>query len=184
LPTQEVKRTYEAMFLIDSAVATAEMDTVNKTIDTIFERAKADVISCRKWDERRLAYPINKAKRGTYILSYFKALPEVISDLERDVRLNENILRVIVLNAEKRTDVEIQAQTPMEIAEAASDNSEEVAVVKTVDSAALVGSVKTATEVAKEVSVVVKSEAVATDEAATEVATDGEVTEATEDAAE
>jgi len=180
LPTQEVKRTYEAMFLIDSAVATAEMDTVNKTIDTIFERAKADVISCRKWDERRLAYPINKAKRGTYILSYFKALPEVISDLERDVRLNENILRVIVLNAEKRTDVEIQAQTPMEIAEAASDNSEEVAVVKIVDPAALVGSVKTATEV----SVVVKSEAVATDEAATEVATDGEVTEATEDAAE
>jgi len=183
LPTQEVKRTYEAMFLIDSAVATADLDNVNKTIDTIFERAKADVISCRKWDERRLAYPINKAKRGTYILSYFKALPEVISDLERDVRLNDTILRVIVLNAEKRTDAEIQAQTPVEIAEASSEDSEEVAVVKTVDPAALVATVKTASEAAKEVKTA-PVEAAKEEVAEVAEAEEAPADEATKDAAE
>jgi len=171
------------MFLIDSAVATADLDNVNKTIDTIFERAKADVISCRKWDERRLAYPINKAKRGTYILSYFKALPEVISDLERDVRLNDTILRVIVLNAEKRTDAEIQAQTPVEIAEASSEDSEEVAVVKTVDPAALVATVKTASEAAKEVKTA-PVEAAKEEVAEVAEAEEAPADEATKDAAE
>ena len=164
MPTSEVKRTYEAMFLVDSAVATAEAETVKTTIDTIFDRAKAEVISCRKWDERRLAYPIARAKRGTYFLAYFKALPAVIDDLERDVRLNESILRVLVLNAEDRTEAEITAHTPAQAEdEKAKEDGTDKPVAKAVDPAALVATVEAAKPAAaapaKEEAPVAKEEA-------------------------
>ena len=87
--TNGVKRTYEAMFLVDSAVANSRWDDVMAAIDLIFERSEAEAISVKKWDERRLCYEIAGQKRGVYILAYFRVLPSKISEMERDVQLNE-----------------------------------------------------------------------------------------------
>ena len=107
-----LERIYEGMFLVDSAVATSDWDGVISVINTIFERAQAEVINLRKWDERRLCYDVKGHKRGTYILSYFRADPEVIRNIERDVQLNETILRVLILRADHLTQEEIEATTP------------------------------------------------------------------------
>lgn len=93
-------RLYEAMFLVDSALAGSDWRGVNNTVRNILDRAGANVVSIEKWDERRLAYEINGKSRGTYILSYFNADPAGISRIERDVRLSEQIMRVLVLRAE------------------------------------------------------------------------------------
>ena len=95
--TNNHKRRYEAMFLVDSALAAAQWDDVLGGINKIMERAGAEVISMNKWDERRLAYEISRCRRGTYILCYFKSQPESISGIERDTQLNESILRVQIL---------------------------------------------------------------------------------------
>jgi len=106
------KRVYEAMFLVDSALATTEWDKIIGEIETVMQRAEAEVISIRKWDERRLQYEIAGRKRGTYILSYFRALPSKINGMERDVQLNEHLLRVLILRADHLTEEEMSAETP------------------------------------------------------------------------
>jgi small subunit ribosomal protein S6 len=63
----------------------------------------------RKWDERRLAYEIDKQKRGVFILTYFKAPTSSISGLERDCNLSETILRLLVTRADHLTEEEIAA---------------------------------------------------------------------------
>jgi len=90
---------YEAMFLFDPTFASSFENCENE-IRRIMTRAEGEIVFCRKWDERRLAYKIKGRKRGTYVLVYFKAPPGKITALERDAFLSENVLRVLVLRAD------------------------------------------------------------------------------------
>jgi len=112
-----VKKLYEAMFLIDSAAAASDWDGAIGAIETILKRAEAEVISMKKWDERRLAYSIKKKHRGTYILCYFKADGQKISAIERDAQLSERVMRVLILSAEAMSQEDIGKLTPAEQAE-------------------------------------------------------------------
>jgi len=97
---------YEATFLIGQAAA-ADLASAVDHVKEILSRASAEVLAMRKWDERRLAYEIEKQKRGVFILTYFKAPTSSITGLERDCNLSETIMRVMVLRADHLTDEEI-----------------------------------------------------------------------------
>lgn len=99
---------YEAMFLVDSAEATLDWDRVNAVIKNILEKAGAEIVSIRKWDDRKLAYEINGKSKGTYILCYFKAEGKRLRDIERDIQLSERIMRVLILCAEKQTTEDVE----------------------------------------------------------------------------
>jgi small subunit ribosomal protein S6 len=105
------RKLYEGMFLVDSALATADWEGVVSTIRTILERAEAEIVSLRKWDERKLVYDISGKSRGTYILSYFRAEGNRIRDIERDVQLSEKIMRALILNTEQMTPEDIEKET-------------------------------------------------------------------------
>jgi small subunit ribosomal protein S6 len=99
---------YESMFLVDSAEATADWDGVIAVIKNILEKAGAEIVSIKKWDDRKLAYEINGHSRGTYILCYFRAEGRRVRDIERDVQLSEQIMRVLILCAEQQTAKDIE----------------------------------------------------------------------------
>lgn len=93
---------YEAMFLFDPTFATA-FENCEGEVRRLMERAGGEIVFCRKWDERRLAYKVKGRKRGVYVLVFFKAQPDKIKSLERDVHISENVLRVLVLRADHVT---------------------------------------------------------------------------------
>jgi small subunit ribosomal protein S6 len=93
---------YEAMFLVDSAEATTDWDGVTAAIKGILEKASAEIVSIKKWDDRKLAYEINGKGKGTYILCYFKAEGSKLRDIEKDIQLSERIMRALILCAEHR----------------------------------------------------------------------------------
>ena len=97
---------YEAMFLFDNTNV-HQWGEMEAECRRLFERIDANVLVCVKFDERKLAYEINGRKRGTYVLTYFEADPQRIDDLERDGRLSELILRLLVLRAEKLSEAEL-----------------------------------------------------------------------------
>ena len=68
-------------------------------LNEIFARAGAEVVAMRKWDDRRLAYEIDKQKRGVYILSYVNCPVDQISHIERDAQISERVLRVLITKA-------------------------------------------------------------------------------------
>ena len=107
---------YEAMFLVDSSKAAADWAGIEGAIKHIMERVEGEIVSMRKWDERRLAYEIKGCSRGTYILCYFKVDGERIHDIERDVQLSEQFMRVLILSAEGR-EADADKDTPVTKAE-------------------------------------------------------------------
>lgn len=112
-----VKRMYEGLFLVDSGDAAADWQSMTGNIERILSRGEAEIVSLKKWDERRLAYDIGRKSRGTYILVYFNCDPSRISGIERDVQLSESIMRVMILRTDKMTPEDINRPTPAMVAE-------------------------------------------------------------------
>jgi len=100
--------TYEAMFLVSQAAAT-DLAGVIDHINHLFERAGATVLAMSKWDERRLAFEIDKQKRGIFLLTYFTANRDAIGGLERDCNLSEILMRMLVIRADHLTEEEMRA---------------------------------------------------------------------------
>jgi len=111
------KKLYEAMFLVDSAKAASDWNGIQKVITKILERADGEVVSIKKWDERKLAYEIRGHSRGTYVLCYFRGDGRQNSDIERSVQLSEQIIRVLILSGDHVKPEDIEKETPAALAE-------------------------------------------------------------------
>ena len=110
-------RVYEAMFLVDPGDAAA-WDDLSKHLTGILTRHGAEVVGITRWDERKLAYPIGKRKRGTYVLSFFCLTDgSVVVEIERDCQLSEKVLRALVLRASHFTVADMRMQLGEDIHE-------------------------------------------------------------------
>jgi len=92
-----------------------------ETIRGMLDRAEAEVVSLRKWDERKLAYPVEGQKRGLYVIAYFRVRPVQIANIERDCNLSELVMRVMMTRADHMGEVEINQE--LEDAQAAADEA-------------------------------------------------------------
>ncbi len=89
--------TYEGMFLLDAAKAANAWDDTVKHVHDILGKHNSEIVASRQWDERRLAYPVNGHKKGTYLLTYFRTEGGNIDEIVADCRLSDLILRELVL---------------------------------------------------------------------------------------
>ena len=111
---QAMLHQYEAMFLFGQSAA-ADLEHAQQTVRQMIERHGGQVLVLKKWDERKLAYEIKGNKRGTYIISYFKAPGAAVTQIERDVNLSEEVLRVMVTRADHLNQQEMDAVEPQPI---------------------------------------------------------------------
>jgi len=100
--------TYEVMFLVSQAQA-AMLGGLLQHINDILARSGGEVLAMKKWDERRLAYEIDKQKRGVYILAYIACPTENVHEIERASNISEQIMRVLITKADHLSEEEIRA---------------------------------------------------------------------------
>ena len=92
---------YEVMFIVK---ATMEADSVKKTSETykeLVESLKGKVIEFKELGEKKLAYPIKKEINGYYYVMNIEASKEVISEFDRRIHLDENILRYLIVRLDE-----------------------------------------------------------------------------------
>ena len=93
-------RDYEMMIIIDPTVDERNLGIF---VDKLLQVVPAEGGSVEKvdiWGKRRLAYDINKRSEGIYVVVDMKATPETAKELDRQLGLNEDILRTKLLRAE------------------------------------------------------------------------------------
>jgi len=93
---------YEGMFIFDSGRYGRDPEGVSGAITKMVQDAGGEILVSRLWEERRLAYPINGQKKGTYWLTYFRIEGSQIPTLTRQSDLNESILRCLMLKVDPR----------------------------------------------------------------------------------
>ena len=92
-------RLYELMLIFDPAEASRTWDKLVEWVEELIKgRLEQHVLRVDKWaDSRKLAYEINGLKRATYMLVWFKAEPSTTAELEQQLRLEERVLRHMLL---------------------------------------------------------------------------------------
>jgi small subunit ribosomal protein S6 len=93
---------YEGMFILDSNRYGRDPGGVSGQIPDLIQQHGGQVLASRLWEERRLAYPIGSHRKGTYWLTYFKLGTEQMSVLRRQIQLNENVVRSLMLKVDPR----------------------------------------------------------------------------------
>lgn len=99
---------YEGMFLLDNDLVRKDWGAAKAVVTGTLEKHGGEVVSSRRWDERRLAYPIRHKRRGTYLLAYFRAPNEELPNVNRDLELNEGVLRYLLLSVDDVPSAEIE----------------------------------------------------------------------------
>jgi small subunit ribosomal protein S6 len=95
-------RHYELMVILDPIL---EERTVAPSLDqylNVIRTAGGSVEKLDVWGRRRLAFEINKKAEGIYAVVDLQATPEAVAELDRQLRLNESILRTKVIRPETR----------------------------------------------------------------------------------
>lgn len=91
---------YEGMFLLDNEFVRADWKRAKQLVTGTLEKHGAKVLAARRWDERRLAYPIQRRQRATYLLAYYEVGGDAVATIRRDLDLSEQILRFLVTSTE------------------------------------------------------------------------------------
>ena len=98
---------YECMFILDKNKVSGDVPSAANRLHELLEKHGAEVLASRPWDERKLAYPVKdrtgqKHKHGLYYLTYFRAAGSALTEIDRDVKLNDTVLRSLTLKIDPK----------------------------------------------------------------------------------
>lgn len=94
---------YETLFALDATKVSADGDAVRHAIHAHLEKFGAHIEVARPWDENgKLSYPIRKQKKAYFYIVYYRmdSLKQV--ELERDLQLEETVLRQLTMLVEPK----------------------------------------------------------------------------------
>ena len=88
-------RPYEVLVIIDPRPTDEEIAALLTQLGEQVKSLGGEVVKMENWGKRRLAYDIGKQREGTYAVFEISAEPAMIKEFERQLRLNENVLRFL-----------------------------------------------------------------------------------------
>jgi len=112
------KYQYELTYVISGVVQQNQVDDIVRKVNHLVENNGGDVLEVDEWGNQRLAYEIDRKRSGYYVNMYFKAPGSLIQRLERELQINDDVLRYLTLRMdakmkrhyEKRKQREAQAE--------------------------------------------------------------------------
>ena len=92
---------YELMLIIDPMLDDEAKEQTVETVKSIIE-TEGKVGEIDTWGMRKLAYPINKKAEGYYVVVNFEAEPTLPKELDRRLRISDNVMRHIIVNKDEQ----------------------------------------------------------------------------------
>ncbi len=86
-------RTYETIYIVHPEIVGDSYTAVVDKFKGILTDQQANILKVDEWGTRKLAYTVKKQGRGTYVLMAFEAGPTVVAELERRMRIDENVIK-------------------------------------------------------------------------------------------
>ena len=94
-------RNYEIMYVLKPDLDEEKVAAVMDKFTTLINANGGEVVSADKWGKRRLAYEINDYREGIYILVNFKGEAGTAQELDRVMKITEEILRFMIIKKDE-----------------------------------------------------------------------------------
>jgi small subunit ribosomal protein S6 len=91
---------YENVFIARQDISGAQVDTLADQFTQLISEHGGEVKKRENWGLRNLAYRMNKNRKGHYVLFNIDAPPPAIAELERTMRINEDVLRYLTIRVD------------------------------------------------------------------------------------
>jgi len=96
------KYQYELTYVISGVVQQNQVDDIVRKVNHLIESNGGDVLEVDEWGNQRLAYEIDRKRSGYYVNMYFKAPGSLIERLERELQINDDVLRYLTLRMDAK----------------------------------------------------------------------------------
>ncbi len=92
-------RKYETVYIFDSTLEEAQVNERLERFHALIKQDGAPELTVNNWGKRTLAYPIKKREMGNYVIANFSTEPAALPEYERAIKLDEGVLRhMVVMN--------------------------------------------------------------------------------------
>jgi len=92
---------YEHVLIARQDISSAEVDSINEGLKSFIEDNGGKVAKVEYWGLRSMAYRMNKNRKGHYTLLDIEAPSDVVQEMERKERINEDILRTLTIRVDE-----------------------------------------------------------------------------------
>lgn len=95
------QRTYEIVFIVNPTVDEESLNALSENLQQILTTQGATIVKAESMGRRRFAYPIGRLTEGTYMLFEVEGTGKEIAELERRMRVNDQIVRYITVRVDE-----------------------------------------------------------------------------------
>jgi len=96
---------YETLYVLKPTLTDEETAANIAKIEEVLVKNGAEILATDKMGMRKLAYPVEKNERGVYTVVYYKAEGTIVSELERNLKFNEEVLKYLTIKYTKQKEV-------------------------------------------------------------------------------
>ena len=97
-----MRRDYELGFILNPEVSEEQNSSILERIQQIVNTNDGQVVRINQWGRRRLAYPIEHQRDGFYVFFDMILTPETVSELDRNLKVTEEVLRHIIIRRDPK----------------------------------------------------------------------------------
>lgn len=98
---------YESTVITKPAVGEDQVNALKSKVESIVQAHQGQLANFEDWGTRRLSYNIQKENRGRYLYFGFTGNNETVAELERNFRINENVMRFLSIAISEKEDLEL-----------------------------------------------------------------------------
>ncbi len=116
---------YETIFIVNP---TLDDESLKETIDKFSDlttKLKGFIVKVNEWGKRKLAYEVKRFDKGYYVVLDFCALPKLVTDLERNLKLDDRVLKYLTVKIDENVDPEGLVRQEKEIENIAKESHNE-----------------------------------------------------------
>ncbi|MBO5475053.1 MAG: 30S ribosomal protein S6 [Bacilli bacterium] len=92
---------YEIMFIVKTTIEESAVKTIAESLETVITSMGGNILESKDLGNKKLAYPINKELTGYYFVIDFEANNEIVSELDRKAKINENVIRYMIIRTDE-----------------------------------------------------------------------------------
>ncbi len=99
-------RRYETVFISHPDLSDEDIEKLTQRALAVIRQYPSEVFQVQQWGRKKLAYDIARQSRGSYTFLDYAAVPGVVKELERVLRLDDKVMKYLTVMTEDRVDVE------------------------------------------------------------------------------
>lgn len=94
-------RDYEVMYILNAELDEEGIDGAVTRFEDVVKNGGGEIVKTERWGKRRLAYEVNDKIEGYYVLMYIKCPSNTVQELERILKISDDIIRHLLIKKEE-----------------------------------------------------------------------------------